>query len=73
MSAVQITTPEPEDPGKWRFPEIPRSWIIVFLLFTLVLMRFYGIDSWTTAALGVLIGYVTGKHVSETTDIKYLE
>jgi len=44
-------------------PEIPNSWIIAILVIGLVVMRYFSIDSWTTAALGLLIGYITGQHV----------
>ena len=54
-------------------PEIPRSWIIFFLLIGIVMLRCFGIDSWTTAALSLLIGYITGQHIEATTDTKYLD
>lgn len=42
-------------------PKIPLSWILVILVIGLVVMRFYSIDSWTTATLGTLIGAVLMK------------
>jgi hypothetical protein len=54
-------------------PDIPKTWIIFFLLISLVGLRAFGIDTWTTAALSVVIGYITGKHVAQTTTIKYLD
>jgi hypothetical protein len=47
-------------------PEIPNSWVIAILAVVLVIMRFCGIDSWTTAAISILIGYITGKHIEQT-------
>jgi hypothetical protein len=49
-----------------KFFEIPNSWIIALLTICLVVMRCFGIDSFTTAGLGLIIGYVTGKHVEQT-------
>lgn len=46
-------------------PEIPNSWIIALLVLSLTIMRAFGIDSFTTAGLGILIGYVTGKHIEQ--------
>lgn len=54
-------------------PEIPRTWIIFFLLVALVVLRAFGIDTWTTAALSLIIGYVTGQHIEAHTETKYLE
>lgn len=41
-------------------PEIPKTWLIAALLVALVVLRAFGIDSFTTAGLGILIGYLTG-------------
>ena len=41
-------------------PEIPVSWVIVLLLIGLIVLRAFGIDTWTTAAISTLIGYLTG-------------
>lgn len=55
-----------------KLPEIPRSWLIAIILVGMVVMRCFGIDSWTTAVLGILIGYLTGQHIEATTDVRYL-
>ena len=47
-------------------PEIPREWSIFIVCLTLVVLRAFGIDTWTTAAISVLIGYMTGKHIEQT-------
>jgi hypothetical protein len=44
-------------------PEIPNTWLIAILLAGLIVMRIFSIDSWTTATLGVIIGYITGSHI----------
>ena len=41
-------------------PDIPDSWLIFALLFVLVILRFYNIDSWTTGTLAALAGYILG-------------
>lgn len=46
-------------------PEIPNSYLIGGLICGLVVMRFYGIDSFTTAGISLIIGYVTGKHIEQ--------
>lgn len=48
-----------------KLPEIPQSWLILLLMIGLVTLRAFGIDSWTTAALSVIIGYLTGKHIEQ--------
>jgi len=47
-------------------PEIPQSWLISGLMVGLVGLRCLGIDSWTTASLSLIIGYMTGKHIQQT-------
>lgn len=47
-------------------PEIPQTWLIALLLVALVVTRAFGVDSFTTAALGVVVGYITGKHVEQS-------
>ena len=47
-------------------PEIPNSWLITVLLIGLVIMRCFGVDSFTTAGISLLIGYITGKHVEQS-------
>jgi hypothetical protein len=50
---------------KHHLPEIPHSWLITIIAVSLVTLRLVGIDSWTTASLGMLMGYLTGKHLNE--------
>jgi len=45
---------------KFYFPEIPMSWIILLLLIGLIFLRYWNIDSWTTAAISTIIGWLTG-------------
>jgi hypothetical protein len=45
---------------KFKLPEIPMSWIIVLLLVGLIVLRYFGIDTWTTAAISTIIGWLTG-------------
>jgi hypothetical protein len=45
--------------------EIPQTWLILFVLVGLVIMRILGVDSWTTASLSLIIGYMTGKHIEQ--------
>lgn len=46
-----------------KLQEIPQTWLIAGLMIGLVTLRCFGIDSWTTAALSTVIGYMTGKHI----------
>lgn len=50
---------------KMKFPEIPHTWLIGGLMGGLILLRCLGIDSWTTASLSLIIGYMTGKHIEQ--------
>jgi len=43
-----------------KLPEIPTTWLVGMLLVGLIILRCFGIDTWVTAALGILIGYLTG-------------
>lgn len=43
--------------------EIPLTWLVAFIFSGLVILRAFGIDSYTTAALGLIVGWLTGKHV----------
>ena len=52
--------------------EIPKTWLILFLFMGLVILRIFGIDTWTTAALSLVVGYMTGKHAEQTTEYIYL-
>jgi hypothetical protein len=47
-------------------PEIPKTYILTILMIGLVIIRCFGIDSWTTAMLSIIVGYITGKHVEQT-------
>jgi len=47
-------------------PEIPNTWLVAGLLVSLVLLRAFGIDSFTTAGISLVIGYITGKHVEQS-------
>lgn len=49
-----------------KLPDIPQTWLVGMIMIMLVIMRIYGIDSFTTAALATIIGYVTGKHIEQT-------
>lgn len=46
--------------------EIPQSWLIALVCVSLVTLRAFNIDTWTTGALGMIIGYLTGKHIEQT-------
>ena len=49
-----------------KLPEIPHTWLIACLMIGLIGIRCLGIDSWTTASLSMIIGYITGKHIEQT-------
>ena len=49
-----------------QFPEIPLSWLIGIIAVGLVILRFLNLDTWVTASLSLIIGYLTGKHIEET-------
>jgi hypothetical protein len=44
-----------------KLPEIPLTWLVAVLMVGLVIMRCFGIDSFTTAALSLVVGFITGK------------
>jgi hypothetical protein len=48
-----------------KFQEIPKTWLIAGLIVSLTIMRAFGIDSFTTAGIGIIIGYLTGKHIEQ--------
>jgi len=54
-------------------PEIPQTWIIFTLMLGLIILRFYGMDSFVTSAISLLIGYVTGKHIEQKTRYRVLK
>jgi len=43
-----------------KLPEIPQSYLILILLAGLIIIRCFGFDSWATASISTLIGYLTG-------------
>lgn len=47
-------------------PEIPKSWLIALLLIGMVVMRTFGIDSWTTSALSIVIGWLVGVKMEQS-------
>jgi hypothetical protein len=49
-----------------KLPEIPQTYIILTLLIGLIIMRIYGIDSFTTAALSLIIGWLTGVKMEQS-------
>ena len=49
-----------------KLPDIPQSWLISLLMVGLVIMRCFGIDSFTTAAISIIIGYLTGVKMEQT-------
>ena len=49
-----------------QLPKIPNEYIVLVLVIGLIVLRGFGIDSWTTAAISTIIGYITGKHLEQT-------
>jgi len=41
-------------------PEIPKTWLIALLLLGCIVLRGFGIDTFVTAALMAMVGYLTG-------------
>ena len=41
-------------------PEIPMTWLMAVFLVAMVLLRAFGIDSWTTAILSSIAGFLFG-------------
>lgn len=41
-------------------PEIPKSWIIAMILIGMIIMRTFGIDTWVTASLSLIMGWLVG-------------
>ena len=58
--------PSNSEDKKMKLPDIPKSWLIAALLIGLVIMRCFGFDSWATAALSSLIGYLIGVKLEQT-------
>lgn len=55
-----------EKPKKFCFPEIPTSWIVVVLLLGLIILRAFDIDSWTTASISTIIGWLVGVKMEQS-------
>jgi uncharacterized membrane protein AbrB (regulator of aidB expression) len=47
-------------------PEIPKTWIVAVLMIGMVVMRCFGIDTWTTSALSLIIGWLVGVKMEQT-------
>ena len=47
-------------------PDIPKTWIVVILLTGLIILRAMDIDSWTTAAISTIIGWLVGVKMEQT-------
>ena len=45
---------------KHKLPEIPVTWLVAFLFVTLIGLRYMNYDTWVTATISILIGYLTG-------------
>lgn len=43
-----------------KLPEIPKTWLIGLLMVGLVIIRSFGIDTWTTSAISIIIGWLVG-------------
>jgi len=39
-------------------PKIPKSYLILVLLLGMIILAILGIDSWTHATIGLLVGYL---------------
>jgi hypothetical protein len=48
-----------------KLPEIPKSYIIMVLLVGMIILRSQGIDTFVTAGLGLIAGYLTGSHMEQ--------
>jgi len=51
---------------KGKLEEIPNSWLVAMLLAGLIILRCFGIDTWVTASISVIIGYLTGVKMEQT-------
>jgi uncharacterized membrane protein AbrB (regulator of aidB expression) len=49
-----------------KLPDIPKTWIVIILLIGMVVMRCFGIDSWTTSALSIIIGWLVGVKMEQS-------
>jgi hypothetical protein len=50
-------------------PDIPRTWLVGILSIGLIVMRLFGIDSFTTAALSMIIGWLVGVKMEQSRKI----
>jgi hypothetical protein len=50
---------------KSRLPDIPITWIVLLLIIGLIILRAMNIDSWTTAAISTIIGWLTGTKMEQ--------
>lgn len=55
-----------EKTKKMKLPDIPKSWLIGVLLVGLVILRALDIDSFTTAGLSIIIGWLTGVKMEQS-------
>ena len=51
---------------KRKLEEIPNSWLVAILVVGLIVLRGFGIDTWVTASISVIIGYLTGIKMEQT-------
>lgn len=47
-------------------PEIPKSYIILLFLIGMIILRAMGIDTFVTAGLSLITGYITGMHMEQS-------
>ncbi len=50
-------------------PDIPKSYLIALCFLSLIILRAFNIDSYITASIGLVVGYLVGKHY----DTEYVE
>ena len=43
-----------------KLPNLPREYIVTFLMVGLLILKVMKIDSWTDMALGTILGYLVG-------------
>ena len=48
-----------------KFQDIPTTWLVAGLGLCLVVLRAFSIDTWTTAALSSVMGYILGNHIAQ--------
>lgn len=51
---------------KFSLPDIPKTWIIAAMLVGMIVMRCFGIDTWVTSALSLIIGWLVGVKMEQT-------